>query len=274
MTVDAQERRQEKLREKVSLCVWESLQQVCGGSLTSTTHQTGEDKELRDACRTLISFPNKDTLAGGGKPHDIEVRLALSLFHRWRQQQQRQYHNNGMVNKVTIIIISDMGLQRQVASPLELARLLIPPLETSLRREVIAHDVQCHPSGLIGIVTTERSNILRLNGKLPCPHCPKWCQGTKGLWWHQQQCHNVEHSEATSVAASSTDTLAIIPYNPYQKSFATCIITSNLLGTIPKEDPDKSLSQDDDPVELIKHGNLEGLRRIVEVSELVLELKK
>jgi hypothetical protein len=283
MAAEAQEQRQRKLRETVSECLWKSLQQVCGGSLTSEQDQNSNTNDLvRDSCRTSISFPNKDETAsslacragGGGKPHDIEVRLALSLFHRWRrQQQQQQNQNQHNTNAIVVVTItSDMGLQRQVHSPAELAALLILPLETNLRHETIAHDVQCHASGVIGIVTMERSYMLRHNyGKVPCPQCPKWCQGSKGLWWHQQQCHSVEYSEATLIASStSNETLAMIPYdnnNPHPSKNRLVFNKNSPKG----EDPTKSLCHDKnnnkDPLELIKHGNLNELQRAVEVRQ-------
>eukprot|EP00797_Seminavis_robusta_P029501 Sro599_g173130.2 (211) ;mRNA; r:6366-6998 len=178
---------QRELRERVGQCLWESLRQACGGNFLQ---DDDERQHVRDSCRSSICFPNKTKNSVDGKPQDLEIRLALSLFHRWKRQQQQHGKSTTI-----IIVTSDMGLQRQISSPLELAALWVLPLEVGLRNAGIAHDVQCHSSGLIGIVTLERSLLLRQHGRLPCPQCPKWCLGTKGLWWHQQQCHSIEHSE-------------------------------------------------------------------------------
>jgi hypothetical protein len=87
----------------------------------------------------------------------------------------------------------------------------------------------------------------------------------KGLWWHQQQKHIIEYSEATAVASSSINDLAIVPY--------TCS-SIGLLHRLRAENSQQSSNArsrircTNDPIELVKTGNLEGLKQAVNVSAL------
>ncbi len=230
-------------RETIAKCLTEALFVIAGGSFPEEV----ERKKLRENVLTSISFPNKKNDSNSGKPHDIEVRLALSFFHRLRRMSV-----NGAVE-----IISDMGVTRHIDSPRELADRILLPLESACRKEGVAHDVRSQPSGLICIVTVQRSQVLRREGKLPCPLCTKWCQGTKGLWWHHHQNHKVEYSDAAEFAASSTDTMAIVPYDPDTSS------------GLPDHCHDLSASstsiESNTPLEHVKTGNLKALRQDVEV---------
>lgn len=219
----------------------EALVVIAGGSFSDETDQ----KRLREAVVSSISFPNKRRDNTTGKPHDIEVRLALSLFHQLKRKSVA-----GIVE-----IVSDMGLSRHINSPRELSEQMLLPLEFACRREGLSHDVRTQPSGVICIVTVHRSQLLRREGKLPCPRCTKWCQGAKGLWWHQQQNHNIEYSEATEVAASSTDVLAIIPYDPNGSNFLPdeCYYTSRATPAAGATDP----------LDYVKAGDVLGLQRLV-----------
>jgi hypothetical protein len=151
------------LREKVGRCIQQALFQVCGGGF----QEEEERKQLFENSLASISFPNKNSSSAGGKPHDIEVRVALTLFHRWKRAA-----SGSSVN-----LVSDLGLTREVSSPRNLAEVLFMPLEEACRDQGIAHDVRFQPSGMICIVTYERSQMLRQAGKLPCPHCIQWCKG-------------------------------------------------------------------------------------------------
>jgi hypothetical protein len=82
--------------------------------------------------------------------------------------------------------------------------------------------------------------------------------GEKGLWWHQQQNHKIEYSEAASVAAASTNQLALIPYNP---NFLTTSLTGAALGIV---SPPPTV---DDPFDSIKNGNLDSLKKSVQVRD-------
>lgn len=239
---------QSELRDIVAKCLVEAVQTVAGGNL----NDDAERKKLLGTAASSISFPNKCSQSSEGKPHDMEIRIALSLFHRWKQRR------SSATPTETLEIISDMGVTRQVVSPRELAEMIILPLESACRREGVAHDVRSQPSGLICIVTTERSRLLRQAGKLPCPHCTKWCQGEKGLWWHQQENHKIEYAEAAEVAASSTDTLAMILYDPRWTDFLSGGPERKQFTATPLD-----CSQ---PLDYVKEGGLEALKREVQVS--------
>jgi len=110
-------------------------------------------------------------------------------------------------------IISDLGLTRPIYSANELATLLIREIEELLwhdRMEMeestkfVTYIIRAASSGLIGMVTPNRIIFLQNAGRLPCRNmmCMKWCKGEKGLWWHEQREHGIEHSNATVAAAS------------------------------------------------------------------------
>ena len=242
--------RNEQLRGIVAQCLTEALHQVAGGSVSSHI----SDNTTKEIVSSSISFPNKKD-GIDGKPHDVEIRLALSLFHRWKRKRKCDRE------EYSVEIISEMGLTRRVNSPRELADLLLVPLEAACHREGIADYVRSQPSGMICIVTTQRSQLLRSVGnKLPCPHCTKWCHGEKGLWWHQQLHHKIEHSEAAEVAASSVETLALIPYVPLAD------IVQNSQGLNDSEPPKTNVVSE--PLDFVKEGQLEDLKRAVEVGDV------
>lgn len=236
---------QPEIRQAVAKCLAGAVQDIAGGDLT---HDAEREKMMELASKS-ISFPNKNNFCAGGKPHDIEIRLALSLFHKWKRSS----------SKDQVEIISDMGVTRFIPSPKELAELILLPFESACRREGVAQDVRCQPSGLLCIVTRRRGEILRQAGKLPCPYCTKWCQGEKGLWWHQQQNHKIEYSEAAEVAASSTDSLAIVLFDPSRAD------SNTLSEIIPIEAP-AAMVGSSQPLDYVKNNNLKALQREVNVS--------
>jgi hypothetical protein len=155
-----------RLREKAASWLVKALIEVCGGS-EEFQEENDERKQTRETVVSSISFPNKNPSCADGKPYDIEIRVALSLFHRWKRKQ----------SKKPILVVSDLGLKREILSPRDLAELLSIPLELLCQEDGIAHDVRVKSSGVICIVTSDRSQVLREAGKLPCPHCEQWCRG-------------------------------------------------------------------------------------------------
>ena len=231
-----------QLVEKLSRYIFEAVKQICGGGT-----QFQQLDQLRESIVGSISFPNKkNSLDVGGKPHDIEVRIALSLFHKWKRS---------IADKSIITIESDFGVKREVPSPRTLAEMICLPLEETCRDDGISHDVRFQSSGLICIVTHERSELLRKAGKLPCPHCCHWCKGKKGLWWHQQQKHVVEYSEATAVASSYMNDSAIVPYVPGNMT------DTRKVQSVPRIQSKVSC---DDPFECIRKGSFSGLMQAVQ----------
>jgi len=155
-------------------------------------------------------------------------------------------------------IISDLGLIRPIHTPNQLATLVIREIE-----EILWHDrmmeqpqqppsttttthhnphasiyiLRTAPSGLITIVTPNRIAFLRNAGRLPCRHtmCTKWCKGEKGLWWHEQCEHGVEHSSAMVMAAScfgggGNDDLAMVVFRETQQQGKTSGNTNDSVG--------------------------------------------
>lgn len=233
----------EHIRESIGKCVFEAFLVVAEGSI----EYDADRKKVHEMARSSLSFPNKNAQSVEGKPQDVEIRFALAIFHRMRRTK----------NAESIELISDMGLSRQVMSAKKLAELLLLPLEAACRREGLTHDVRLERSGIIGVVTVERSFLLRRAGKLPCPLCTKWCLGEKGLWWHQQQNHQIEHSIAVEVAASSTDVWAIIPYDPID---VNSLVSSLTLNPAEKVEPDAQ------PLDFVKEGNLAALKVAVDTG--------
>jgi hypothetical protein len=83
--------------------------------------------------------------------------------------------------------------------------------------------------------------------------------GEKGLWWHQQQNHHIEYSQAAAVAAASMGHLALIPYDPNPLLPSISPVNAPPVSTPPP-------GSKEDPLECIKSGDLAGLRRAVQVS--------
>lgn len=84
-----------------------------------------------------------------GKPHDIEVKAALSFFHYFRNKlpttqsatdsRRLDKYSNGLE------IISDLGLVRSIQHPLELAKLIVEDLENSLWQERVNENEKWEP---------------------------------------------------------------------------------------------------------------------------------
>ena len=215
-----------QLNERLVQAVAVAARQLCGGSHTM--------EELRGWIASSVSFTNKNDDTDG-KPHNVEIRIALSLFHKTRKRKRRNS---------SIELVSDLGLVRSVRSPVEVADLFCQVLNQEW-------DVRVDESGILCLVTKQRSQALRECGKLPCPLCIKWCKGEKGLWWHQQLKHGIVHNEATEHAASEQTTLALIPYNPAELIHASA---DKLFNTRP------IIKSEDDVFVFAKQGNLEAIQ--------------
>ena len=124
----------------------------------------------------IICMPNNNTSVDiGGKSHDIETRIALNFYHRFKckKRKQLQSQSQSQSQKPTLKVISDLGLIRCIESPKQLAAELCFIMEDLYNGCDIRSDV----SGLICIVTKWRMKQLREFGKLPCPSCIKWFKG-------------------------------------------------------------------------------------------------
>jgi hypothetical protein len=180
-------------------------------------YYTSHNDRLRHVISKCVSFPKNNNINSGkgnnGKPHDAETRIALTLYHQWKRDivvggksinkksQQMPSNDSAMTIdrnadgddcasttstqprlSVVVTITSDLGLSREVSSPRQLANLIVPLLEEDFRNNPqwnMAPDVRSQASGIVSMISSERSAMLRLAGRLPCPHCIQWCKGEK-----------------------------------------------------------------------------------------------
>jgi hypothetical protein len=265
------------LCKHISSIVYESLIKVCGGEdhdLSSAAIRLElEQLALATVARTTTTS-NSSTNANDsleGKPWNIEVRVAPSLYHRWnnRSRKRSRAGNSGSNNQTDHVleVTSDMGLTRHIRSPRELGELLLTAgVEDGCRRAEVANDVRCNQSGFLCIVTPDRAQALRKAGRLPCPQCVQWLCGEKGVWWHCQQQHGSEHSVATNAAMSQRNTLALIPYNYVAASTIDYTSESAVIPAVDGsscKDDDTNDNDNDDPFQAVKNGDLQSLRRHV-----------
>ena len=190
-----------------------------------------------------------------GKPHDVEIKLAPTFFNRYRHKCENVVSGSGSGSPANceddyassktqentippLEIISETGLTRSIESPLEMANLLISDMEdylwyqrnvnvnvnTSASASASAstdesqelYSIRADRSGIICIVTPNRMQHLRSLGRVSCSQCTKWVKGEKGLWWHCQKEHTLDHSQAIAIASSSSgvNALSIVVYCP------------------------------------------------------------
>jgi ankyrin repeat protein len=226
------------LLQKMVQAVLEASLQICGGSFSHS--------ELSELASDSVILTNKTWSIIEGKPHDLEVRWAHNLFYKRKRKRQAIEES---LSATSITLISDYGLRRSVSTPFEVGELLCQVL-------ILDWDVRVNPAGILCIVTQERAQALRANGKLPCPFCIKWCKGEKGLWWHQQTEHGTTHSEATEKAASERIVLALVPYQSEQHS----AVASNNVRTLRETE----LTSNDDVCELARRGDLNRIQKLAQ----------
>ena len=274
------------VRGKVATAVAQALHEVCGGEQEQSIdkvrsapapapaepadHASWSISDLGDLAENTTSLtsngPHRTTNVLDGKPHDVEARVALSYFHR----SQARFVGKKRKRPSTIRLASDLGLVREVGSPLHLARLLSESMEPLLP----GWDIRPNASGIICIVSPARCQVLRDAGRLPCPDCVKWCKGEKGLWWHRQREHQAEHSVAAASAAAAKDTLAIIPYESRQHDrlfdgTGTCSRANDRTAPSSAQTLNKNNKNDDeddsnnkDIFECCRRGDLPGLKQL------------
>ena len=302
------------------------------GQLNSPYYASDKDR-LGQLVRKSICFPknnNSNANSGkgnNGKPHDVETRIALTLYHQWRRNPTADSHSKESItnksqqepNQTTtggnncasaaqsppsfVTITSDLGLSRELTSPRQLANLIVPFLEEGFRNNPhwnMAPDIRSQPSGIVSMISSNRSQILRLAGRLPCPYCIQWCKGekvcsswhdcdtttflsnacgltlfsnfclynTKGLWWHQQEYHKVEHSRATAMAQATTiNSGAMVLYTGPNIVLKMDDTSSRSVEMICDSNNEKNATNCDDnssPMECVRQGNLDGLKEAVQ----------
>lgn len=227
----------------IGKCIVDAVRQICGGSMPV--------EELSKLTLSSISFTNKTRHDVEGKPHNVEIKTALSLYHKTRK---RKRETKPLPYPSTVELISDLGLKRTIASPVQLAQLLCNVLNQDW-------DVRVNTSGILYLVTADRSQALRNAGRLPCSYCTKWCKGEKGLWWHQQREHGTDHAAATERAASERSVLAIVSYNPEARRQSE---VSSISGMSSKDIFQSVVLAPDDIFELARDGNIDAIREMVQ----------
>jgi hypothetical protein len=223
---------------RIGQAVVNAVRQVCGGSIST-------EEDLSRLTLSSISYNNNDDVEG--RPHNVEIKTALSIYHKTRKREQQ--FNPLPIATSEIELISDLGLQRTIETPVQLAQLLCQVLNQEW-------DVRVNQSGILYLITEERSQALRKAGRLPCFYCTKWCKGEKGLWWHQQREHGTDHSAATERAASERTTLALVPYNPKQ-------MQELLQERFSLTEEAASAASPDDIFELAREGNVKAIQELV-----------
>ena len=276
------------VKDQVASAVHNSLIRIAGGGYsvpveinTAKSQHCNYNQwleELKEVSEKSVSFPNgNNTNTNGleGKPHDVEVRVALTLYHRIRRvyRKRKQHHNSQAKEEsdtTSFEIISDFGIQRSIDSVQTLANILTIELETELsniqttecdKEETVSFtNIKSDNSGIICLVSKRRSEQLHDAGRLPCSHCTKWFKGTKGLWWHMLQAHNVQYSTATESAKNEDDILAIVPY----QEGAMEIKQTHKAKSIDKEDNKLTMNKELDSFYMVKMGKYEEFKHSIE----------
>lgn len=131
-----------------------ALQSISYPHARMTTHGR---KRHHPQPSSINNSSNSSSNSQIGKPQDVEVKVALSFFHYFRNQIQeypkkqqdlciqsnhskeaQQDHNYD--GAPCLEIISDIGLVRSIRHPVELARLLVEDLEYTLWQERVCDD--------------------------------------------------------------------------------------------------------------------------------------
>ena len=284
------------VKDQVASAVYKSLVRIAAGGThavvaSSLISDVGDDsktsnqycncnqwlEELKLVAEKSVSFSNGNITNGlEGKPHDVEVRAALTLYHRIRRvyRKRKQQHNSQAYedsDTTSFEVISDFGTQRSIDSVQTLANILTIELETELsniqttecdKEETVSFtNIKSDNSGIICLVSKRRSEQLHNAGRLPCSHCTKWFKGTEGLWWHMLQAHNVAYSTATESAKNEGDILVIVPYQEGVME----IKQTHRTEPIGKEDSKPvQVNKELDAFDMVKMGKYEEFKRLVE----------
>ena len=276
----------DRLERSVGEWLYKALLEICGGvtgrdednrgvnvSIESDASLESHRSFLKKISRGSISFPNGrdfETVTAQpqyGKPHDIEVKVAIKYFYRQLHLSARRAGLKNALDrqnddKKYITIISDLGLEREIYSARELGELIAITMEKYANDDddvdndiKISDNIRSDRNGLICIVTRERALVLKDAGRLQCPvrFCTKWAKGEKGMWWHQRKEHNAEHIDAVNSACSISNCRAIVVFNPLKFSLDMWLQSST----------EGCKKEDKDGFSFIKDGDLEGLKELI-----------
>jgi len=292
---DSDEDVSNNMQRRVTFVQWKRILEL---SCQDSIHAT---------CSNSSSSSSSITTADAtrGKPWDYEVRCITSFFNRFRSQFSKDVKKQTMRDRKrkklsrdekqqilsdvdtdklsnttssstvatwSLILTSDLGVQRTVKSACEWSTLLLPLLDDRLPR---GWDCRVAPqSGFLLLVSPERALALRDAGRRPCPSCSHWPKGgEKGLWWHQQQQHGVHHASATAFAAQTRVVRALILYqepatlaelltqtnnSDEQQTNATIAVEQKQ-----QEPPKEIATEQEQAFEYAASGNLEALQACI-----------
>jgi ankyrin repeat protein len=256
-------------RDDLETALSQALFRLCGGGIpcprkrrsklepTSVTDKPTDDKcwkdELEQYAKASISSSNgskrpriqtksyeEERVAVEGKAHDYEIKITLTLFHKFKCNCCSFDINEPSYSNITeedpsllqsrrepmLYITSEYGLIRCISSTVALAHLLVTEL-TQIDCTILAgYDIRTNESGILCVVTPQRNDLLRKAGKLPCSYCSQWCKGLKGKWWHEQEEHANQQAKSGALLAQQAAWGALI--------VASSIHTSSLVQDTPE----------------------------------------
>ncbi len=287
------------------------LESLAQKSISYPNGRSARSSSSNSACVNVDDIRSPQAIDDNiGKPHDVEIKLALSFFHRYRHkcikyfptatasqrlspakedvQDDNETHSSYEHTPPPLEITSDTGLVRSIHSPNELATLLANNLEDLIwhERQQQNHDryhsqqqqqqlllnsnsytysIRVDRSGMICMVTPNRVEYLRKIGRISCSYCTKWVKGEKGLWWHCQKEHNLDHSVATAIASSSTGIheYSMVIYRNPTKDDAR-IMPQNISSDMNVVDQKK----EDPYFQIIKSGNLQQFIKYLDENKI------
>ena len=195
-----------------------------------------------------------------GKPHDYEIKIALILFHKFKctcctfdlNHETTTTISNNKTEEDTILtqsleprlyITSEYGLTRCFTSALILTNFVVMELTQVDNTRLSGYDIRANKSGIIYVVTPQRTILLRKAAKLPCSYCTQWCQGLKGKWWHEQIEHADEQAKSNSLLAQQAASGALILFTPSTNTSAAEAISK--INSIPAVQIEKQYYQRD-----------------------------
>ena len=351
--------------------VHQSLKRICGGGVhirsdfespcdchanlplwsfrheeTSTCTHDGEDRSewlnhLLELAKSSISLSNgksvsKETASANstldiGKAHDVEIRTALSFFHKYRhvchrvklkpssshkrnKKRRKRFlersHADNAPNQdigaemdtlqnntfiPPLEVVSDLGLVRSIYNPFDLSTLLAEDLEDQLwhertstsltstiatanattktndnmiytvpKKNEIPAMIRADHSGIVCMVTPQRVLYLYQHGRYPCSRCVKWCKGEKGLWWHEQREHGIDHEHAINIAyatAGGDTSSSLVLYEPKQDD--ACILATRTSSLSQLRENRVMKTKEESIFDIVKNGNLKALKHFL-----------
>lgn len=245
-----------KIKENETLCsliaeqiVYTVLLQIAGRVEDSESNDN--DNLITQKWReTLLQMCHKTVSIALNKHYDIEIRTFPALMKRFRHSQTKQW-----------TVVSPWNVSRTFDSAQQLAQALLPSLETAAFDFFAAGNkpVVRQRNGFVCIVSPERAMQLTHEGWLPCPECPEWLAGMKGLRWHCLQQHQQEFHVTVQQSSFEND-LALVVYQDNINVFDPAYMTSKNDHIKSKPIP-KTPSAPDDIWQYAKSGNLVELQQ-------------